>query len=399
VFAPVSWQLLHSPPPPLPISPSEFYMPRPPHIVFAGGGTHGQLYPGLAVAAQLAARVPHAMITFVGGGRSGDRHVIRAAGFRHAKLPSRPAPESALNAVRFVTDNVAGYLAARWYLKEKHVTAVVGLGGAASAPTVRAAISRGLPVVLLEQNVVPGRATRWLARSARSVCAGFDQTRAYFPSAVPLTITGNPARATFQQLHRKNTHQWRGGRKRLVILGGSGRISSINEHMPRALSRLRQQLSGWQIVHQAGDGHLQETERRYHDVCVNAMVFAFVDEMAPLIFGSDLVFCRGGATTLAELALAGAPAVVAPSPGAMDYQWPNAEVYASAGAATLVDETEDTAPFDDAIVDQLKSLLIDDARRERMAANMRRLARPDAAANVCDVIYDAIFGQTVRLAA
>src|SRR4051812_1054252 len=374
-------------------------MPRPPHIVFAGGGTRGQLYPGLAVAAQLAERVPHAMITFVSGGRSGDRHVIRAAGFRHAKLPSRPAPESALNAVRFVTDNVAGYLAARWFLKEKHVTAVVGLGGAASAPTVRAAISRGLPVVLLEQNVVPGRATRWLARSASSVCAGFDQTRAYFPSAVPLTITGNPVRAIFQQLHRKNKDEFRTGRKRLVILGGSGRNSSINEHMPRALSRLRQQLSGWQIVHQAGDGQLQETERRYHDVCVNAMVFAFVDEMAPLIFGSDLVVCRGGATTLSELALAGAPAVVAPSPGAIDYQWPNAEVYASAGAATLVDESEDVAPFEDAIVDQLKSLLVDDARRERMAANMRRLARPDAAANVCNVIYDAIFGQSIRLAA
>lgn len=375
-------------------------MPWPPHIVFAGGSTRGRLYPGLAVAAHLAERVPHAMITFVGGGRAADRHVIRAAGFSHTRVPSRPAPERALHAVRFVTDNVAGYLAARWYLKEKHVSAVVGLGGAASAPTVRAAISRGLPVVLMEQNVVPGRVTRWLARSASSVCAGFDQTKAYFPSAVQLTITGNPARATFQQLHLRKNHQWRNGRKRLVILAGSGRNSSINEHTPRALSRLRQQLSGWQIVHQAGDGQLQETERRYHDVCVNAMVFAFVDEMAPLIFGSDLVVCRGGATTLAELALAGAPAVVAPSPGAMDYQWPNAEVYASAGAATLVDETDDTVPFDELLVDQLKSLLMDDARRQRMAANMRRLARPDAGANVCNAIYDTLFGTAaVRLAA
>lgn len=374
-------------------------MPRPPHIVFASGSTRGQLYPGLAVAAQLAERVPHALITFVGG-RASDRHVIRAAGFRHAKLPSRSAPESALNAVRFVTDNVAGYLAARWYLKEKHVTAVVGLGGAASAPTVRAAMSRGLPVVLMEQNVVPGRVTRWLARSASSVCAGFDQTRAYFPSAVPLTITGNPARATFQQLHRNNTNRFRGDRKRLVILSGSGRRSSLNEYMPRTLSRLRQQLSGWQVVHQAGDGQLQDTERRYHDVCVNAMVFAFVDEMAPLIFGSDLVVCRGSATTLAELALAGAPAVLVPSPSAMDYQWPNAEVYGSAGAATLVDETDDNCgPLDDALVQQLKSLLIDDARRSRMAANMRRMARPDAGANVCNVIYDTLFGNAVRLAA
>ena len=376
-------------------------MPRPPHIVFAGGGTRGQLYPGLAVAAQLAKRVPHALITFVGGSRSSDRHVIRAAGFRHAKLPSQPAPETALHALRFVTDNVAGYLAARWFLKEKHVTAVVGLGGAACAPTVRAAISRELPVVLLEQNVVPGRVTRWLARSASRVCAGFEQTRAYFPSAVPLAVTGNPARATFQQLHQKHNLQWRNGRKRLVILGGSTRNSTLNEHMPRALSRLREQLAGWQIVHQAGDGQLQETERRYHDVCVNAMVFAFVDEMAPLIFGSELVICRASATTLAELALAGTPAVVVPSPAAMEHQWPNAEVYASAGAATLVDETDDNAgPLDAALVQPLKSLLVDDARRERMAANMRRMARPDAGDRVCDVIYDTLFGTSaVRLAA
>src|SRR6185295_11224231 len=99
-----------------------------------------------------------------------------SAGFRHARLPSQPAPQNALHAVRFLTDNVAGYCAAHWFLKEKHVSAVVGLGGAASAPTVRAAISRGIPVVLLEQNVVPGRVTRWLARSAHSVCAGFEQT-------------------------------------------------------------------------------------------------------------------------------------------------------------------------------------------------------------------------------
>jgi UDP-N-acetylglucosamine--N-acetylmuramyl-(pentapeptide) pyrophosphoryl-undecaprenol N-acetylglucosamine transferase len=374
-------------------------MPRPPHIVFAGGGTRGQLYPGLAVAAQLAERVPQAVITFVGGGRTADRHVIRAAGFRHTKLPSQPAPETALHAVRFVTDNVAGYLAARWYLKEKHVTAVVGLGGAASAPTVRAAITHGLPVVLLEQNVVPGRTTRWLARSANSVCAGFDQTRAYFPSAVPLIVTGNPARATFEKLYRRNRSEFRTGRKRLVILGGSGRNLSINEHMPRALSRLREQLFGWQIVHQAGDGQLQDTERRYHEVCVNAMVFAFVDEMAPLIFGSELVVCRGGATTLAELALAGAPAVIVPSPSAMDYQWSNAEVYASAGAAAIIDETEHPETLDDALIQQLKSLLTDGGRREKMAANMRRMARPDAGANFCNVIYDTLFGNAVRLAA
>src|SRR4051794_6258933 len=155
-------------------------MPRPPHIVFAGGGTRGRLLPGLAIAAHLVERLPEAIITFIAGGRSADRHIIRAAGFRYARLPSQPAPQRALQAVRFVTDNVAGYWAARWFLKEKRVSAVVGLGGASCAPAVRAAVSRGLPTLMLEQNVVPGRVTRWLARSVTMVCAGFAETRGYF---------------------------------------------------------------------------------------------------------------------------------------------------------------------------------------------------------------------------
>jgi UDP-N-acetylglucosamine--N-acetylmuramyl-(pentapeptide) pyrophosphoryl-undecaprenol N-acetylglucosamine transferase len=375
-------------------------MPRPPHIVFAGGGTRGRLYPGLAVAAHLAERVPHAVMTFVGGGRSADRHVIQAAGFRHAGLPSQPAPQNALHAVRFVTDNVAGYLAARWFLKEKHVSAVVGLGGAASAPTVRAAISRGIPVVLLEQNVVPGRVTRWLARSARSVCAGFEQTRAYFPSAVPLIVTGNPTRASFEQLYcRINRHEQRGAEKRLVVVGGSGRNGSINQHMPGALARLREQLVGWQIVHQSGEGQLQETERRYHEAGIDALVVAFIDEMAPLLLSSDLAVCRAGATTLAELALAGVPAILVPAPAAMDCQWPNAEVHSSAEAATIIDETDLPESLEASLVEHLKPLLTDPTRRMKMSGNMRRLARPDAAATVCNVIYDRLFGMSVRLAA
>src|SRR5262245_29630975 len=118
-------------------------MPRPPHIVFAGGATPGHLHPGLAVAAHLVARISAAKITFAVGRRGMDRHVIRAAGFGFAHVPSKPAPDNALSAVRFVTDNVAGYWAARWYLKESRASVVVGLGGASSAPAVRAAISCG----------------------------------------------------------------------------------------------------------------------------------------------------------------------------------------------------------------------------------------------------------------
>jgi UDP-N-acetylglucosamine--N-acetylmuramyl-(pentapeptide) pyrophosphoryl-undecaprenol N-acetylglucosamine transferase len=368
--------------------------------VFAGGGTPGHLHPGLAVAAHLIERIPDAAVTFVGGGRAVDHHAIRAAGFGFARVPSQPAPQNALHAVRFVTDNVAGYWAARWFLKEKRVSAVVGLGGASSAPTVRAAISRGIPTLMLEQNVAPGRVTRWLARSVTAVCAGFNETRGYFPAAVPLTVTGNPARPAFEHLYRQaRLAEPRPRDKRLIVIGGSGGARSINEHMPNALARLRDQLAGWQVVHQSGEGQLQQTEARYRAAGVDALVVAFIDEIAPIMFASDLVVCRAGGTTLAELALASIPAILVPNPRVIDYHLPNAEVFAAAGAATIIDETEVPGELEDALVEHVESLIVNEDRLAKMAASMRRLARPGAAANVTNVVYEALFSTPVRLAA
>jgi UDP-N-acetylglucosamine--N-acetylmuramyl-(pentapeptide) pyrophosphoryl-undecaprenol N-acetylglucosamine transferase len=126
-------------------------------IVFAGGGSAGRLGPGLAVAAHLKERLPEIGITFVGGGKPIERHPVRAAGFNYVTIPSQPIPRNPFLAMRFVTDNVAGYWASRWYLKEHRTALVVGLGGYASAATVRAANSRGIPTVLLEQNGVRAR--------------------------------------------------------------------------------------------------------------------------------------------------------------------------------------------------------------------------------------------------
>src|SRR5262245_11844891 len=180
-------------------------MPSPLHIVFAGGGTAGHLHPGLAVAAEVKARLPGVKITFVGGGRPVERHPVRAAAFQSVTLPSQPVPRNPFRAMRFITDTVAGYWASRWFLREHRVSLVVGLGGYASAATVRAATSRHIPTVLLEQNAVPSHVTRWLARSADMVCAGFDDVRAHLAPNIPLVITGNPARPAFEQLYHRRS--------------------------------------------------------------------------------------------------------------------------------------------------------------------------------------------------
>jgi len=312
--------------------------------------------------------------------------------------------------MRFITDNVAGYWASRWYLKEHHVSLVVGLGGYASAPSVRAAMSRGIPAVLLEQNAVPSHVTRWLAGSADMICAGFDEVRAHLPADTPLVVTGNPARPIFEQLHHATISRRpnagdspRGAERRLVVIGGVGGSRSLNESMPLALSRLYDRLHGWQVVHQTGEGHLQDTLCRYRDAGVEALVVSFIDELAPLLFQSELVVCRAGGTTLSELALAGVPAVLVPyTRYAEAFQLANADVAVAAGAGTMIDESSLEGPLEEALADHVAPLLGDHARRAAMAANMRSLARPDAAALVTDtirIILGASASGSIRLAA
>jgi UDP-N-acetylglucosamine--N-acetylmuramyl-(pentapeptide) pyrophosphoryl-undecaprenol N-acetylglucosamine transferase len=384
-------------------------MSSPLHIVFAGGGTAGHLYPGLAVADEVKSRLPDAQITFVGGGRPVERHPVRAAGFNYVTIPSQPVPRNPFRAMRFITDNVAGYWASRWFLREHRVSLVVGLGGYASAATVRAATSREIPTLLLEQNAVPSHVTRWLARSADMVCAGFDDVRAHVPPNTPLAITGNPARPAFvrcfgaakSDFAEENRDSQ--GPRRLIVIGGAGGARTLNERMPAALSRLSDRLRGWQIVHQTGEGQLQQTIDRYNAVGVDALVVSFIDEMASVMFQSHLVVCRAGGTTIAELALAGVPAVLVPYPRDVEaYQLANADVVAAAGAATVIDEATLEGTLDEALVDQLAPLLADESQRQTMARRMRSLARPDAAAlitnSVCSILGATSAGST-RLAA
>ncbi len=134
------------------------------HVLFAGGGSASHLHPGLAVAEHLRRKMPSATITFAGSGAARERHTVKFAWHHYTMIPAQPMPHNPLQALRFVTDNVAGYCAARWMLREQRVSLVVGLGGSTSVAVVRAAVARGIPVVLLEQNAIPGRTALSAAR-------------------------------------------------------------------------------------------------------------------------------------------------------------------------------------------------------------------------------------------
>jgi UDP-N-acetylglucosamine--N-acetylmuramyl-(pentapeptide) pyrophosphoryl-undecaprenol N-acetylglucosamine transferase len=382
-----------------------------PHVLFAGGGVGGHLAPGLAVAAEFAKKMPHALISCAGPGRPFERQLVRTAGYQYLTIPSRPSPLNPLQAVRFVTDNVAGYCAARWMLREQRISLVVGLGGYTSTAVVRAAAARGTPIILLEQNAVPGRTTRWLSRSSALVCVAFEESRPHLHVQAPVTVTGNPVRSAVEQLYRRLQQTGRSfptshvgdtsaQKKRLVVLGGADGARSLNESIPGALKQLGPLKDDWQVVHQTGEGQLQETEARYHQLGVEALAVTSVDEIASVLFASDLVICRAGGTTLAELALAGVPALLVPSPQAVDdHQIANAKVFTSTGACRLIDETSQTGALDKALARELKPLISDGQLRHDMGLRMQRLARPQASAEIASAIQDTLCGARTELLA
>ncbi len=382
-------------------------MPNSPHVLFAGGGAAGHLFPGLAVAEHLRESLPEAKISFASPGKAREKHTIRAAGYEHTTIPAQPLPQNPLQAFRFLTDNIAGYCAARWILKEQKVSLVVGLGGFTSTAVVRAAAARGIPFILLEQNAIPSQTTRWLSRAATLVCAAFEEVRPHLHVQASVAVTGNPSRPAFEQLYRQKQQagsaevlKFSGRQKRLVVLGGAGGARSLNESMPGALRQMKDCLPDWHIVHQTGEGQLQETESRYERCGVHALAVTFIDEIASLLFESDLVVCRSGGTALAELALAGVPAVLVPFPDAADdHQIANAKVFTAAGASRLIDEASQSGALETALARELTPLLVEESQRQTMSHRMQTLARPDAASEIAGAIRERLYGTQDRRAA
>jgi UDP-N-acetylglucosamine--N-acetylmuramyl-(pentapeptide) pyrophosphoryl-undecaprenol N-acetylglucosamine transferase len=389
---------------------------KPIHIVFAGGGTAGHLFPGLAVAEQIEAMIPRVRITFCGGGKPCERRAVADAGYEYLALSSRPFPNAAREAVSFVVENLAGYMAAARFLREEQVTGVVGLGGYVSVPMGRAAIRRDVPLVLLEQNAVPGRATRWLARGATLICTSFEEAAAGLRCRCPVRVTGNPIRFGFDRDTRLEFATIRGeageaeaasalrsafclppSTLQLLILGGSGGAHSLNENVPRALYKVRGQLDNWQIVHQSGGADLEATRSLYRKLDLPATVVPFVGDMAATLRASDLAVCRAGGTTLAELAAAGVPAVLLPYPHATDdHQAANARHFSAGGGCVTIDEREISDQLDDRLADVLCFLLANDALRKRMSAAVHALARPTAARNVAELVWSIISSRSLQ---
>jgi len=354
---------------------------------FAGGGTGGHLTPGLAVAAELLERDHRCRIVFVGSDRPLERRLVSADGYEHRVLPVESTATLRRHPLRFALRNWRAYRMARALLETDSPQVVIGLGGFASVPTLQAAIRKGIPAVLLEQNTIPGRATRFFSRRAAAVCTAFSETAGRLPSGSRVELTGNPVRGAIAELCLREATLGAGAMPTLLVLGGSQGAESLNASVASLLLRQPPQLIGWRIVHQTGAAQHAQIEEAYRKAGFAHFVQPFFENLSDWYSEATLVISRAGATTLAELACAGCPTVLLPFPHAADnHQLANARVFEAAGAAMVIEHSASPSATGGQLAQAVSSLANDPLRRAAMRRAMGTLARPDAARNVWQVL-------------
>lgn len=345
-------------------------------MMIAGGGTGGHLFPGIAVAEAARRRDPMTEIVFVGSPRGIEARVVPNAGFALELLPG--APLRGLGVVGKATAVGAlarGTVGARALVGRFKPDAIVGLGGYASAPAVLAGKLARVPIVLLEQNAKPGMTTRLLARLADRVCVSFPDTVRGFPAGLAV-CTGNPVR-TFA-----TSPTARQAGLTIAIVGGSAGAHRLNEAGP-ALRAALADVPGLRIVHQAGLAE-EAAVRTAYAGAAGVDVRAFITDMGAVYAAADLIVCRAGATTIAELAAQGLPAIFVPYPHAADdHQRANAEALVHAGAARMVLDHQATGRR---LAEEVRELVAAPEVLPEMRRRMRQFARPDAADRVLDVV-------------
>jgi UDP-N-acetylglucosamine--N-acetylmuramyl-(pentapeptide) pyrophosphoryl-undecaprenol N-acetylglucosamine transferase len=351
-------------------------------VVIAGGGTGGHLYPGIAVARELLARRPDAIVTFAGTARGIESRVIPREGFELDVIRSSGLKgKSFVDRARGAALIPIGLLDAWRIVSRRRPSLVMGVGGYSSGPVVLAAALRGVPTMLLEQNAVPGLTNRLLARWVRAAAVTFDSTTTYFGGKA--FVSGNPVRAEFLSgVHtvpegRGDAHAAGVG---VLIVGGSQGAHAINVAMVEAAPQLAG--LGLRITHQTGDRDVEMVRSGYAAAGLTAEVEPFLYDMGRRIGTADLIVCRAGMTTLAEITAAGKPSILIPLPTATDdHQRKNAEAIVAAGAAELLLQRDTTGP---ALAARIAALAGDPVRRVRMGTAARTLARPDAARTIVD---------------
>ena len=346
------------------------------NLVIAGGGTGGHLYPGIALAEEFRRQIPAMRVTFIGARKGLETKVIPPLGFELITLPVKGVMGSGVGTgiwrgVSLLTSSVRVFFA----LGKLKPDLVIGVGGYASVPAVLAAAMRGVPRAILEQNVMPGRANRVLARFSQRIYQGFASRSELFPTEKTI-VTGNPIRP---EVLPSSDIERPAGRKYLLILGGSQGAKQINELALAFVPGLKERFPDLAVVHQTGPSHEAIVREGYGDAEWISVV-PFITGMAEAYGRADLCLSRAGAMAVSELTASGLPAVLIPYPSAAGgHQDLNARWFEERGGAIMISPGEATP---DLLLERISTLLGNPQLLAEMADSSRKAGVRNAAEKI-----------------
>ncbi len=352
--------------------------------MLTGGGTGGHLFPAVATAQRLCARLPDSRVLFVGTRRRLDRKQLERYGFAVAAVHSYGLKGKRFWALlQAVAVLPLTFVEACYHLLMFRPDVVCGVGGYVTGPVVAAAWLMGKPTVIHEQNSIPGLANRKLGRIVDRICLSLPDCQSYFPAGKTV-LTGNPVRSSI--IEAGGGGELQDKKKTLLVLGGSQGARAINELIVEVFSAADPEMMEIEIIHQTGAADEETVKNGYQSQSVRAEVCSFFDDMASLYRRADLVVSRAGATTLSELAVVGKPAILIPYPHAADnHQQKNAQRFAEQGAAVLLSQYGLTA---ERLATEIKLLFSDLTTLKTMSRNMKKLGMPDAADRIVDLCLE-----------
>ena len=373
-----------------------------PLIVFAGGGTGGHLYPALAVADELRRTKPDFQFVFYGSQRAIDQKILSARNCTLVQQSLRPLSAKPWHWWGILASiNRARQHCRKAFLGHRPL-AVVGTGGLASVPAVLEAARMGIPTALINPDVIPGKANKFLAGRVDVVFAQFAESVAHLSRRARVAVTGCPVRPEFLSTRRENAiirFELDPHRKTLLVTGASQGARTINDAVLANADFLADRVD-WQVLHLTGEGDYERVRAAYQGTGVRAVVLTYTEHRSDALVAADLVVSRAGASTLAELTAVGRASILFPYPFHRDnHQAVNAASLVRANAAIMVKDERDAMTNGPALRGVLNSLLPDASRIAGMSAAARQLGHPQAATEMASTLLRLVEGNSAKATA
>ncbi len=358
-------------------------------FLLSGGGTGGHLFPAIALAEEILQRKKGNEVLFVGAERGIEREILPEKGYNSVFLNIKPIRgRGILGFISGILSIPVAVIKAMLIIKRFNPDAVIGSGGYACAPVIIAAYLMNKKSFLLEQNIIPGFTNRVLSRFVYAIITAFKNSYKYFKNK-KVEWLGNPVRRQLFDNYLNDSID--DNYFTILVFGGSQGAHFVNDVVAEAMKIINKRGVSVNITHQTGKKDFEEIKKRYADAGVNAYVTEFIEDMSTAYRAADLVICRSGATSIAEITVCKKPSVLIPYPyAADDHQRLNAIELVNAGAAIML-EQKDVTP--EILADTIISLKNDPARLKSMAEQAGRIAKPEAAREIMDFVIASVKGK------